>query len=192
MNNLELFIKYVDNQFSEKEKELFDRERNNNPHFRKELNKFLNSYNDSKSIIQVDQRYFNSLIPKARKRISKPKTNHFIKLAYLLPVVLIGLYFLIQKPRNIELNYEYLFDTTFSTEEITEVLYNNSVFFESLTTAENDQSSEYLNYEMNLDESIFGYLEDRINLSDINDNLISELSENEFSNLYEELNNKKY
>jgi hypothetical protein len=194
-NNIELFTRYFENDLGDLERESFDNKLLEEPNFNEEFLKFIELYNSSKSSFDVDDRYFSTIIPNARKRLENPKPNYLTKSAYLLPIVIIALFFIINSPSSSIVSFKYDFENLLvsftETEELTEDLFFNAFNIESSYILEDELISEYYENDIKLDESVFEYLEQNLGANEVNYNLINQLSDNEFNNLYDELIDKK-
>ncbi len=193
-NNNDIFIKYLDDQLSADQRKEFERSLNEDQNFKLDFEKYAQIFQSTKETIEVDERYFQTLLPHARERMQKSLPNYFVKLAYILPVLMLGIFFV------------YLFNT--NSPEIDESLTNiselletdDSVYDEDLKNVLifnrysnlDDQILEiYFDDYLEMDETLFEYLESNLAANEISNSFLEELSENEFSTIYNELENKK-
>ncbi len=193
-NNNDIFIKYLDDQLSADQRKEFERSLNEDQNYKLDFEKYAQIFQSTKETIEVDERYFQTLLPHARERMQKSLPNYFVKLAYILPVLMLGIFFV------------YLFNT--NSPEIDESLTNiselletdDSVYDEDLKNVLifnrysnlDDQILEiYFDDYLEMDETLFEYLESNLAANEISNSFLEELSENEFSTIYNELENKK-
>ena len=108
--NLDLFIRYLDNDLSVEEKEHFENRLQNEKQFYLKFDEFKKLFFSSKENIKADERYFSTLIPNAKKMYKKSKMSLARKLSYSLPAVFIGIFFLIQLFSDTNSNTSYNFE----------------------------------------------------------------------------------
>ncbi len=193
--NIELFIKYLDKQLTLTEREKFEAELSNDVDLEKEFKQFSELYNSTKNNVDVDERYFSTLLPNAKIRIEKSKPNYFGKIVYALPVVIIIMYLIISPFTNKKFNEKYNFEEF--TEEF--VLDENlaisalSNAFEPTEnyTIEDLELLEFYEKSSTIDEAFFDYVEENLSFYDIDKYILAELTENEYVNLLEELESNK-
>lgn len=193
-NNNNIFIKYLDGQLSPGEIKEFENSLDKNQNLKMNFEKFSKAFQSTKNNIEVDERYFQTLLPNARERMHKGSPNYFGKLAYVLPMVLLGVFVI------------YLFNTNTPEKDVS--LTNIS---ELLETNENLSDEElknvlelnrysnldyqileiYFDDSLEMDETLFEYLESNLAANEISNSFLEELSENEFSTIYKELENIK-
>lgn len=192
MNNQELFIKYLDEQLPKSELENFDSKLEIDSEFKNEFLSFKNNYESSKIKYPVDERYFDNLIPNAKGKLKKTKKNTVIKIAYAVPVIIAILFYANSKFINVSQDFDTqeIFEEFTADEELTKELLNNALSLESYYNLDDELVSEIYNDEINIDESLFEYLEDNIYADDFSDSFIEELSDEEFSNVFKELTDK--
>jgi hypothetical protein len=195
MNNKKLFLKYLDNQLSEIEKEDFDLEIKNNHKLRDEFSEFSKLYKSLKSNLEVDERYFSTIIPNARCRIEKPKPNYIGKVVYFMPVIIIIFFMVINQFSNNSFNENYNFDEfveDFTQDEnLTVALFSSALEHNENFVIENNELLNLFLDDLTMDESVFDYVKNNLSYHEINNEIFNELSENEFTLLFEELKNKK-
>lgn len=193
-DNYKLFIKYLDNQMSSEELESFNSELNENLNLKRELNDFRKVFNKGNNI-EVDERYFSTLLPNAKSRISKSESNKIIKYALIAPAIILVIFFLfkpIEQDSTVkDYNLESFWEVVSSDEELTKNFVNESIILGHDYLTDSLLIDEVYNQELILDETVFDYLENHFSLNDINNNLVDSLSEIEFNNLYENIIDKK-
>ncbi len=198
MNENEKFIKYVENELSTEEKKKFDLKLGEDKEFANRFKQFCSRIDQFNNNIEIDERYFTSLVTKAKEKHYKSKnTNSYLpKLTYAIPVFLVAvlitynLFFVSSKfvDQDYTENLPALFaeDDELTSEMIDEVLMVDNIDYNS---NENDYSSFYDNDEYQY--TLLHYLENNIELTEINDSVISYLTENEINLVYNELIDKK-
>lgn len=194
MNKQELFIKYLDEQLSQNELKEFDTKLLEDSNFKNQFLEFRNKYENLRAGISIDERYFNTLIPNSKAQEKKTKKKSVLKFAYAMPVVLFILIVSISNFKN-ESNSSFTFsdflDEITIDNELTTQLLSNTFNIEDNFILEDELIAEYYAEELDIDESIFEYLENNTSTEDINNNLLEELSDDEFLSLQKELIDKK-
>lgn len=92
MNNEEKIFKYIDDQFSQEEKDAFEKELSISPELKKEYEVFLKIKNEFKSVkdLKTDENYSSTIIPRVRERLEKKKKLLVYKnLGYAFSVALL-------------------------------------------------------------------------------------------------------
>jgi hypothetical protein len=194
-NKYELFIKYLDDQLSNEEREKFKEQLNNKTSLYKEFQKYEKFYDQSRSEIKIDQRFFNDLIPRAKNRIvSKPESNFIgIKYAFIIPLILLGLYIIFETVNQTKYyDFNDLFETFSNDEKVAEELFENSLENWFYYSEDPIIMPEYSVDPDTIDESLFTYLTYNINSNDINYTFLNKFNEEEFNEIYNEIKNKKY
>jgi len=190
-NNIELFIKYLEDDLSNGEKNAFEKRFDDDAEFQSEFYSFSKMYYSSKEEVEIDERYFTTLIPKARKRAEQSKSSVYMKFAYLLPIIIIAMFITFSdKNENIS-DFELLLQNFTEDEYLKEDLLSSIYETESLSSLDNELLYEFYSDELNYDETVFEYLEEKIVSNEINNELLNQLSESEFNSIYDELTNKK-
>ena len=195
-NNTDLFIKYLDGELSIQEKVSLENELKLNSELNSEFTKFSESYNSLKRNIDVDERYFDSLIPKSRKRMEKNTTSYIVKFVYILPLILVGMFLLnelvLEKGVDSKYNFEKLLDSFTEDEETTIELIsdvyninNNYRIDEQLLSSLYDSENAY-------DQTLYDYLSENVETSQIENQLFNQLSDDEFDLVYNKLMNKNF
>ncbi len=200
MNNTELFAKYFDNSFSEEEKLSFEKRLLEEIELKKEFDKFMEFFGSMKKEVEVDEGYFSTILPNARKRIDEkqklPKVSFFnYKLTYIIPIVLLAAFFvykfLIFTPQqNDELSFEQIISELSQNKDAAKEILNETLH--SSYDYQFDQKIYSMVYDENdYNKLLFNYAEANQNFIDVNENLINQLSENEINLLYKKIINKK-
>ena len=200
MNNIDIFIKYLDNSISEEEKLYFEKRLSNEIELKKDFDEFKNLFDSAKKEIRVDERYFSTILPNTIKRIDEKQKllNVFLpiyKLRYIIPIFLLGAFvvyrlFISVPSANSQPGIDQI---------VTELAANDNAAQQILN--ETIQNSNDLQYDQNVysmvydedeyDKLLFKYAEANKNTIEITDSLINQLSENEFNLVYNEMINKK-
>lgn len=184
-NNLELFIKYIDDDLLPEERNFLEKELNLNSELKNEFEHFSQLYTSTKDNISVDDRYFTTLIPNAKKKMLQTRPIWKNRYALILPIILVGLVSLLVLPINnsdsIIIND--LIEIASSNDEIADdIISLNELYF-----TDDQILSEFYDIDLILDRTVFDYLEENISSSEINDDLFDSFSESEFNNIYEQL-----
>jgi hypothetical protein len=198
MKTDEKIIKYLDNQLSEKEQELFEEELKNSEELRNAFQKYKsvkNSFDEIKEI-ESNELYFNSLLPGFRAKLGKKLKESFRKnigIAFSVLVMFIFSFsmfniFYDSSVRSLSLEE---FTASLTEEEKIELL--NSVNDELTSDYLDEASSSY--YQPDFDETIISN-EDKYQLA-LNYNIELEetaeyLSEQEFERIYNEIISMKF
>jgi len=194
MNNKELFIKYLDDQLEQKELKSFDTQLLEDVEFKNQFLTFRNKFENSRASIPADERYFNTLIPNSKAREKESKKKSYLKLAYALPIIAIILFATINDSKN-EANFNNsfsgIFDEFTNDNDLTTDLLNNAFNMEDNYSMNEELISEYYSEEIDLDESMFEYLENNTYIEDVSNNLVDQLSDAEFLSLHNALIEKK-
>lgn len=194
-DNYELFIKYLDNQMSLKELESFKSELNENQKLKEELNDFKKIFSKGNYNIEIDERYFSTLLPNAKSRISKSKSNKVVKYSLVVPTIILVLFFLFKPIESVKTDKDYSFESLWEViindEELAENLVDESIIYGHDYLSDSLLIAEIYNEEIIIDETVFDYLESHLLLNDIDNNLVDSLSEIEFNNLYKNIIDKK-
>ncbi|MFZ1289001.1 MAG: hypothetical protein WAR79_02850 [Melioribacteraceae bacterium] len=200
MNNILQFTNYIENELSVNEKQKFEKELSENEKLRKDFSIFLSKYKSLNPEITFDERYFVTLLPRIRQRISEEQKSIFNlgkipKAAYLIPIFLISfviLFSVINTKNNIqkELNFNSLIsDFTENNEIATELLSESLQLNNNASYDPNIYSVLY--EESDYEKIIINYFEVNNNIFELNESVINQLSENEYNLVYSELINKK-
>ncbi|MCB0747368.1 MAG: hypothetical protein KDC90_07880 [Ignavibacteriae bacterium] len=200
MNNLELFIKYTDDNLSSEEKEKFETKLSEDEKFSDEFHLFLNEQKSLINNAQLDERYFSSLLAKVKKRInegSEVKNNFWgsLNIAYSIPVlILVTIIIFNLFSSNSKIN------NPLNSEKLLAFFTNDSnmaaEFFDSALKIDNNYLLDQKNYsaisdEYEYDDLLVNYAKENSQLIEINDSLLNKLSDNEFNLVYDELISKK-
>ena len=89
----ELFLKYLSGLLTEKEQQEFEKYLDDNLQTQKQFNEFKNRLNSLKYKPEVNEQYFNALVPKVKSQLNKSGKKYFPKFAYIVPVILLLVYF---------------------------------------------------------------------------------------------------
>lgn len=189
-NRKEIFIKFLDNQLTPLEKKNFEIELINDRNLKDEFEKYSSVYHSLKKNIEVDERYFQTIIPNSKLRLENKKTYHFKKLVYLVPALFIGIFFIYHSSyddSDVYSNLPQLIETFYQEKNLTDEFFSNILEYDENVYLENGILTSYFEDHLEIDESVFGYIEENLTLNEINSTLINELSENEFNSIYQEL-----
>jgi hypothetical protein len=199
MNNTELFIKYLDDSFSIKEKQNFEKRLSNETELKKEFERFSKTFNSLNKNLEVDERYFSTILPNARRRIeAKEKLPKqflpILKLNYAIPMFLIAAFLVyrifIYSPQTLnQLNFDAILSELDSNRNAAVELFNETLHSNDYQYDQNIYSAVYDENDYN--KLLFNYAEANKNTIEINDSLINQLNENEFNLVYNEIINKK-
>ena len=121
----ELFVKYLSGLLNEKEQQEFEKYLNDNLQTQKQFDEFKNRLNSLKYKPEVNEQYFNALIPKVKLQLNKPCNKYFPKFAYIVPVIFLLVYFVF--------NF------------INRITSNSNVGKEQITLSQLDDNSELIN-----------------------------------------------
>lgn len=200
MNKNLQFIRYVENEFSEIEKQKFETELLKDENLKLEFNKFLKRYKSLNPGINFNEEYFINLLPKVRERISaKEKSflnfNKIPKTAFVIPIIIISfviLFSVFNNQSKIEekLNFENLVSEFTENNEIANELLSES--FELNRSSSYDPNIySYIYDESDYENIIINYIDENNRTLELNENVIYQLSEDEYNLVYGELINKK-
>ena len=192
-NNRDIFIKYLDNQLSNEQRKEFEQRLNDDHKLNLDFIRFSESFQLTKKTFAVDERYFETLLPNVRESIRKSSPSYFGKMAYIFPVVIIGLFIFyifnmnITQTDNSLTNISELIETDvyLSDEDLMNVIDLNRY-----VNLDDKILEIYFNDYLEMDETLFEYLELNLAANEISNSFLEELSENEFSKIYKELENK--
>ena len=200
MNNLELFIKYTDDNLSSEEKEKFENKLSEDEKFSDEFHSFLVEQKSLNNNSELDERYFSSLLPKVKNRIKEGREvkNNFWgipKIAYSIPILILAtiIVFNLFSSNN-------KIDNPFNSEKLFTFFTNDSniaaEFFDSALKIDNNYLLDQKNYsaiynEYEYNDLLINYAEENSQSIEINDSLLNKLSDNEFNLVYDELISKK-
>jgi hypothetical protein len=192
-HNSDLFIKYLDDQLSADQKKEFKLRLTEDQNLQLEFENYAQVYKSIKKTIEVDERYFATLLPNVRERMDKKSQNYFGKLAYILSVLIIGIFIVY----FINTNNNKLDKSLISISELLETDENlSSEDLENILDLNrhshlNDQILEmYFNDNIEMDPTLFDYLESNLASNEISNSFLEDLSENEFNLIYQDLKNQ--
>lgn len=192
-HNSDLFIKYLDDQLSADQKKEFKLRLTEDQNLQLEFENYAQVYKSIKKTIEVDERYFATLLPNVRERMDKKSQNYFGKLAYILSVLIIGIFIVY----FINTNNNKLDKSLISISELLETDENlSSEDLENILDLNrhshlNDQILEiYFNDNIEMDSTLFDYLESNLAANEISNSFLEDLSENEFNLIYQDLKNE--
>jgi hypothetical protein len=192
-HNSDLFIKYLDDQLSADQKKEFELRLTEDQNLQLEFENYAQVYKSMKKTIEVDERYFATLLPNVRERMDKKSQNYFGKLAYILSVLIIGIfivYLINTNNNNLDkslISFSELLETdvNLSYEDLENILDLNR------HSHLNDQILEmYFNDNIEMDSTLFDYLESNLAANEISNSFLEDLSENEFNLIYQDLKNE--
>lgn len=192
-NKQEIFLRYLENDLSIEEKNEFENKLKNDLNIQSDFNKFAKIYHSSKEMIKVDERYFSTILPNARKKIEKTKISTIKKIAYILPVFIIaGILIISFQEEETNLEYDQLLHTIVEDENDNVDFLNNIYNDDYFASIDDEALYELYINNIEFDETMFDYLRNNFTSSDIDSELLNRLSEDEFNNIYNELNDIKY
>ena len=194
-NNIELFIKYLDDQMNIEESKSFEDNLRINSRLKEEFEAFRKIYSVKNSKIEIDDRYFSTLLPNVKMRLGESKPKYKYRYALILPAIILVVFFLFRPSNNDDIindyNFENLWVVITQDEDLAQNIVNRAISIENNYLTDSNFISEFYSEEIILDESVFDYLESHLAITEINNNLVDSLSENEFNNLYESIIDKK-
>ena len=196
MSNEEKILKYFSEELSPEERKKFESEIENSDELQKEyfrMEKLLSDLKESADV-EIEKSYFTNLVPNLRNRMERKKKLVSIpRLAFIIP--LIAVLFIVS------LNIDKTFDSkvSFSLNE------HNEALNEALEQATDEELSDYIDINLDYSENNFSVLSDNMdinynNLKTIGEStlksfdeyeLINSLSEEEATEIYNKLLNKK-
>ena len=192
-------LQYLDGQLTESEKEIFEKELNSSPGLKKEYDEYLSTQlelNEFKNI-EVDETYFNGIIPEFRNRLEvKKKTRKIFSFSFANSLIAIILLYFVLKPSGNNFNLNEI------AKKWTENDFNNAIEYVDQQYTDVDITDSY-NAD-DLDSVFSSMLTNELNLSSNNnpyqiiDNSLdynkisSQINNTETSNIYKEILNKKY
>ncbi|PID56411.1 MAG: hypothetical protein CR986_10290 [Ignavibacteriae bacterium] len=195
-NNVESFIKYLDKNFSEQEQKEFETKLKSDQKLKSDFENFSKTFNSSKKEIEVNEDYFVNLIPNARRRIYQNNSFNVKQLVYIIPVIIFAAYFIIKffpysGKQNLnsgvhELSQNFSENGKITEELLTEVFDNYDSYNNSY-----DKFLKYYETDVELNETVYDYLEENVSPNEINETLFEKFSENEFNQVYNEILTKK-
>ena len=195
----ERILQYLDGQLTDSEKENFEKELNSSPELKKKYEEYLLTQAELKNFqkIEVDETYFNGIIPEFRKRIEiKKKTKRIFSFSFANSLAAIIILYFVLKPSVDNLNLNEV------VKQWTENDFNNAIEYVDQQYTALDIDDSYNSAD--LDSVISSMLTDELNLTSnynsyqIIDNTIdynsisSQINNKEASNFYKEILNKKY
>ena len=192
MNNQELFIKYLDEQLSSSDLKELENKLEVDIQFKNDFLKFKQKYDNSKNQVSIDERYFDTLIPNAKSRSVKSQKVRYLKFAFSLPVVIAIIFFINSFiTENVtDIIIQDNFEEFITNDGLTTELLSNALNMDEYYMLDESLINELYSEELDVDESIFEYLENNIHVGDDSENLIEGLSDDEFSTIYIELKEK--
>lgn len=191
----EKILQYLDGQLNEDEKILFENELNSSPELKKKLDEYisvkskLNEFND----IQVDETYFNRIVPEFRKRLEiKKKARRIFLFSFANSLAAIIILYIVLSPNGNNLNLDE------AVKNWTENDFNYAIEYVDKQNSTFDIIDYYNTTE--IDSFISSMLTDELNLSNnstvynsIDYNTLStQMNSNDINYLYKEILNKKY
>ena len=192
-HNSDLFIKYLDDQLSADQKKEFELRLTEDQNLQLEFENYAQVYKSIKKTIEVDERYFATLLPNVRERMDKKSQNYFGKLAYILSVLIIGIfivYFINTNNNKLDkslISFSELLETdeNLSSEDLENILDLNRHSHLNYQILE-----MYFNDNIEMDSTLFDYLESNLAANEISNSFLEDLSENEFNLIYQDLKNE--
>lgn len=189
-NNTDLFFKYLDDQLSADEINEFELRLIEDKDLKLEFEKYAQVFQSIKKTIEVDDRYFTTLLPNSFKRIGKNSQNYFGKLSYILPLLIIGIFIIYLFNMNTDKFEEDLTSVSklLETEEnISDKDLKNVLELNRYSNLSDQISEIYFDENLEMDITLFEYLESNLSANEISNSFLVELSENELNTIYQEL-----
>lgn len=196
MNNKEKIIRYLDNQLSQKEKELFEKELSASAELKTELESFLKVKNAVKSAkdLKLDENYLSSIVPRFQEKLEKKKKFAVYKnLGYAFSFALVFfISFMIYNPfgNENENDLEEFAQSLTETEKLEVLGYINGH-----NDLENYADLSVIDSQFGL-ENVIKNITNKSELSSYYDLEVEKLSENisseELDQIYNEILNKKF
>ena len=194
----ERILKYLDNDLDNNERIKFENDLKQLPELKKEYDKYLvlnNKFNYNK-VIEVDETYFNGIVPEFRNRLeTKKKSKRIFAFSFANSLAAIIIFYLVLSP-NKSLNLNEI-AKNWNENDI-----NNAIEYavpnSNLYSLTDDYDYSYL------DSVVSTMLTDELNLTNNSevmqlidnsidyDNLTSQISTAETNELYNTILNKKY
>ncbi len=196
--NEDLFLKYNSDLLPENEKMEFEKLLTKNPELDEQFNAFKTKLNSIKIDGEIDERYFNSLLPKVREKIdNKTKKKIIPKLAYVIPLLVLISYLIFNftnNPATNNINKEYNFTELYNNVDLTDSYLSDLFLTESISLAEDEliinlqndilkDISNLPNSEIIIDEEDFE--------ENFYNNYVEYFSEDELKKVYTELYSNK-
>lgn len=189
-NNTDLFFKYLDDQLSADEINEFELRLIEDKDLKLEFEKYAQVFQSIKKTIEVDDRYFTTLLPNSFKRIGKNSQNYFGKLSYILPLLIIGIFIIYLFNMNTDKFEEDLTSVSklLETEEnISDKDLKNVLELNRYSNLSDQILEIYFDENLEMDITLFEYLESNLSANEISNSFLVELSENELNTIYQEL-----
>lgn len=192
-NNQDIFLRYLDNDLSVDEKRQFLDKIQNDEVFKAEYDLFEVNFKSLKTEADVDERYFNNLIPRVRERgeKSKRRTVKVFRYSFILPLLIFGVIFFINynSENNLEMDYNFqsFLERFMEDEELAINLIEDPFISDDLFISNSDYIQEIYADNYMIDEEFFDYVENNIHPSDIDRIFLDNLTEQEFKNIYANL-----
>lgn len=196
-NDLHLIIRYLDDELSFEEKQNFTEKLKNDIQLQTLFNEIKKQFEEYKFEANVNEFYFKSLLPNARKKLEKEiSINYLPKIAFSLTILflMVFVFYFISNSNNVQsynkINIkisDLVYGELFTEKFISEVFETENNFVEN-----NQILSILLSSENNIDEDAFSYLEYSLSEDDFNLKFISQLNNEEIEKIYTNLINKEY
>jgi hypothetical protein len=187
-NNIDIFIKYLDENLSNIERKSFEEQLLQNSQLKAEFEHFNQLYSSNKNNISLDERYFNTLIPNAKKKILESKPIWKNKYVLVLPILIIGLVILLSLPEttNENENFNQLIEIASIDDQVADdIISANPIYY-----MDDRIIPELYGEDLILDSSVFDYLDENLNITEINNDLVDSFSDSEFMSVYEQIFDK--
>lgn len=188
-NNFDTFIRYKDGDLSNFDRKVFEEQLFHDSKLKAEFELFTQLYSSSKNNISVDDRYFPTLIPNAKKKIIDYKPFWKNKYSLIIPLLVFGLIILFAWPAPTS-EYEN-FNNLIEIASLDDELVNDIVSANPNYFINEQVIPEFYDEDLILDASVFDYLEENFSSLEINKDLVDSFSESEFLSIYEQILDKK-
>ncbi len=191
----ERILQYLDGRLTEDEKILFEKELNSSPELKKKYEEYISvrsKLNEFKNI-EVDETYFNGIIPEFRNRLEiKKKTRRIFSLSFANSLAVIIILYFVLSPNGNNLNLNEAVknwtenDFHYAIEYVDQHNNGFDIIDDYNTTGIDSVISSMLTDELNLTNNSIVY-----NSIDYN-TLRTQINSNDINDLYKEILNKKY
>lgn len=195
--NEEIFLKYLSGLLTEKEKQDFEKYLKDNLLVQKQFEEVKNKLNSLNYKPEVNEHYFNALLPKVKSEIDKSKKIYFPKFAYIIPVILLLVYFIYNSasktsPNNQLEKKQITYALQNDNSELINELFNDYYLNEKISISDDSLA---IIAQQEMDYSYFeDYTTDELDADIIGNSIFSDyseyLTEQELNNIFLNLENK--
>jgi hypothetical protein len=194
--NEEIFLKYLSDLLTENEKREFEKYLMSNPKTQQQFNEYQNKLNSLIYKPEVDERYFNAVLPKVKLQLNKSGNKYYLKFAYGIPILILLIYIgfnLINKTKmNFNENKELNLTLFTDSEELANELFTDFYMTETISLADDNLAViAQEEYEKSLsEENIILVSDDNIFENSIFNDYSEYLTEQELNSIFLKLENK--